>query len=106
VSLYTSVAAVNRRASIVSLWRPTFPNEPDVAQQIDLERAITKLPQAMREAFVLVKAEGLTFEEAAEVLGRTVGTVKHQVFHAVRRVRAALTVAPEPIQKDKETHVI
>ena len=105
VALY-QCRRVNRRASIVSLWRPAVPEEPDVAQQIDLERAITRLPQAMREAFVLVKAEGLTAEEAGEVLGCTVGTVKSQVFHAVRRVRAALTVAPEPNQKEQETHVI
>lgn len=47
---------------------------------------IAKLPTAQREALLLVGAEGLTYEAAAEVMGCQTGTVKSRVS----RARAAL----------------
>ena len=52
--------------------------------------ALQVLPPDQREALVLVGASGLSYEEAAEVLGTRVGTVKSRVS----RGRARLVAAP------------
>ena len=57
---------------------------------IDLEEAFQKLPRRLQEAFVLVKAEGFTSREAAEILRLPQGTVQAQVREAVHRMRSAL----------------
>ncbi|GEP06227.1 sigma-70 family RNA polymerase sigma factor [Methylobacterium oxalidis] len=43
---------------------------------------IAKLPPSQREALLLVGAQGLTYEAAAEVIGCQVGTVKSRVSRA------------------------
>jgi RNA polymerase sigma-70 factor (ECF subfamily) len=59
-----------------------------------LERAIALLPPVLAEAFHLVMVQGLTHREAAEVLGRPIGTVKWFTASAVRRLREALRDEP------------
>lgn len=62
--------------------------------ETDLQRDLAGLRPAWREAFVLVKLEGLSVAEAAEVLGLTPGNVKvcaHRAAKALRR-----TLAEEP----------
>ena len=48
----------------------------------DLEAALRKLPRGQREAIMLVGAEGLSYEEAAQILGCAVGTIKSRVNRA------------------------
>ncbi|MCX2723961.1 sigma-70 family RNA polymerase sigma factor [Roseibium salinum] len=48
----------------------------------DLRRALAQLPDGQREALILVGASGLSYEEAAEVCGCAVGTVKSRVSRA------------------------
>lgn len=62
-------------------------NQEKQLQLADLQRALTTLPPAQREALILVGAGGLAYEEAAEICGCAVGTVKSRVA----RARAALT---------------
>ena len=45
----------------------------------DVERALQHLPQTQREALILVGAGGFAYEEAAEVCGVAVGTIKSRV---------------------------
>lgn len=45
----------------------------------DVERALQHLPQSQREALILVGAGGFAYEEAAEVCGVAVGTIKSRV---------------------------
>src|SRR5262245_17966657 len=55
--------------------------------------ALEKLSAGQREAFVLVHLEELTVNEAAEILGKAVGTVKshlHRTLAALRRELADL----------------
>jgi RNA polymerase sigma-70 factor (ECF subfamily) len=61
-------------------------NQEKQLQLADLQRALTTLPPAQREALILVGAGGLAYEEAAEICGCAVGTVKSRVA----RARAAL----------------
>ena len=53
--------------------------------------ALNALPPDLREAFLLVKAEGLTHREAAQILDAPLGTVQFRVHTAARRLRALLT---------------
>ncbi len=51
---------------------------------------LRKLPASHREAFQLVKQEGLTHAEAADVLGITVAAVKVRAHRAYVQIRAAV----------------
>jgi len=63
------------------------PAEQDMSVQLrDMTRALAQLPDPQREALILVGAGGLAYEEAAEIMGVAVGTVKSRVA----RGRAAL----------------
>jgi RNA polymerase sigma-70 factor (ECF subfamily) len=56
----------------------------------DLYRALDCVPDEQREALILVGAAGFTYEEAAEVCGCAVGTVKSRVNRARRRLAQIL----------------
>jgi RNA polymerase sigma-70 factor (ECF subfamily) len=57
---------------------------------IRLERALAKLPQSQRTAFELIRQEGLSVAEAAQVLGTTVPAVKLRAHRAYVALRASL----------------
>ncbi|MFC4294221.1 sigma-70 family RNA polymerase sigma factor [Novosphingobium tardum] len=57
----------------------------------DMHRALLTLPPERREALLLVGAGGFSYEEAAEICGCAVGTIKSRVG----RARAALTAMIE-----------
>jgi RNA polymerase sigma-70 factor (ECF subfamily) len=59
--------------------------------RMDLERAIARLPEGCRAAFLWHDVEGLEHREVAEVLGIAEGTSKSQVHKARLRLRALLT---------------
>src|SRR5436309_13776456 len=56
----------------------------------DMQRALMHLPQPQREALILVGAGGFAYEEAAEICGCAVGTVKSRVSRARRALHAIL----------------
>jgi RNA polymerase sigma-70 factor, ECF subfamily len=58
--------------------------------KMDLERALARLPEGCRAAFVLHDVQGLEHREVAEVLGVAEGTSKSQVHKARQRLRALL----------------
>ena len=64
--------------------------EDRILDSIALDRALAALDEPMREAFLLVAAQGLTHKEAAAILERPIGTVKWRVAEASRRLREAL----------------
>lgn len=45
----------------------------------DMHRALMELPETQREALILVGAGGFAYEEAAEICGCAVGTIKSRV---------------------------
>jgi len=55
-----------------------------------VEQVLARLPAAQREAFVLLRYEGMSVAEAAEVLGSTTSAVKLRAFRAYEALRAAL----------------
>jgi RNA polymerase sigma-70 factor (ECF subfamily) len=58
----------------------------------DFRTALTKLPAEQREALLLVGAEGFSYEEAAEICGCAVGTIKSRVNRARTRLGELLGV--------------
>jgi RNA polymerase sigma-70 factor (ECF subfamily) len=62
------------------------PSQAHAADLDELDRAMRDLPDAQREALILVGAHGFSVEEAAEVCGVAPGTIKARTS----RARAAL----------------
>ena len=60
-------------------------------KRLDLERAIGKLPEGARAAFVLHDVEGFQHHEIAAILGISEGTSKSQVHKARLKLRILLT---------------
>jgi len=58
----------------------------------DMLKALAKLPIHQREALILVAAEGLSCEEAAQVCGVPIGTIKSRVNRARERLAKLLAV--------------
>ena len=61
---------------------------------LDLNRALSKLPPDQREALILVGAEGFSYEDAANISGCAVGTVKSRVNRARSRLHELMTMTP------------
>jgi len=90
-----------RRATLVGLDadgmpepKASDPTQDDVVAGLEtescLQAAFDRLPATQREAFDLVKRDGLSFREAAEVLGTTVAGAKLRAQRAYDALRAAL----------------
>jgi RNA polymerase sigma-70 factor, ECF subfamily len=61
----------------------------------DFQEALSQLPDDQREALVLVGAAGFSYEEAAEISGCAVGTIKSRVNRARSRLADALQLEDE-----------
>jgi RNA polymerase sigma-70 factor (ECF subfamily) len=90
---------LRRARTLAELFRPETRSTTPSDSRLDFERAIAGLSPINREAFLLVKVEGLTVPETAAILGAPEGTVKFRVFQAVKRLRARLYDAYQPPQK-------
>lgn len=67
-----------------------MPVVPTAVSRIDLDRAIARLPDGCRMAFVLHDVEGFEHHEVARMMGVTEGTSKSQVHKARMKLRALL----------------
>jgi len=82
------------------LMPPSLELDPDRACEADSEKtlvnrellrnALAKLSDEHREAVLLHEIEGLSYDEAAEVLGVPAGTVKSRLHHAFLNLRKHL----------------
>lgn len=59
----------------------------------DFKRALDELPPDQREAILLIGASGFSYEEAAEICGCAIGTVKSRVSRARARLQVSLGIA-------------
>ena len=62
----------------------------------DLTIALAKLPEDQREAIILVGASGFSYEEAAQICGCAVGTIKSRVNRARNRLAILLAIGETP----------
>jgi RNA polymerase sigma-70 factor (ECF subfamily) len=51
-----------------------------------IAKAIDQLPPKQRTVFIMKRQEGLSLEEIAQTLGRSVGTIKAHLFHATHKL--------------------
>jgi RNA polymerase sigma-70 factor (ECF subfamily) len=66
------------------------PIVPVAVSRIDLERAIARLPEGCRAAFILHDVEGFEHREIGAILGISDGTSKSQVHKARLKLRVIL----------------
>jgi RNA polymerase sigma-70 factor (ECF subfamily) len=66
-----------------------------------VEGVLARLPQSQRAAFELIKNEGLSVAEAAQVLGTTVAAVKLRAHRAYEALRSALGDALASFEGEK-----
>lgn len=69
--------------------------------RMGLAAALESIPDAQRQAFVLVRGEGLRCREAAETLGIAEGTLKYRVHQAAVALQRALLPATQPTTTSK-----
>lgn len=61
----------------------------------DFHNALQALPEDQREAIILIGASGFSYEEAAEICGCAVGTIKSRVSRARARLQDVLKISGE-----------
>jgi RNA polymerase sigma-70 factor, ECF subfamily len=87
-----AVDAIRRRERERRLEREAAEErlEPDASTRAALGQAIDSLPPNLREPFVLIEVFGLSYAEAASVLGVLRGTLKSRMHRCRRLLMAAL----------------
>ena len=75
-------------------WHATVTGVADIVERMDLgaalDRALARLSEHHRGVVVLVDVEGQSYEEAADVLGIALGTVRSRLFRARRLLQDML----------------
>ena len=69
----------------------------------DMQRALMHLPQPQREALILVGAGGFAYEEAADICGCAVGTIKSRVARGRVALEALLSGGKLPSRRQHKT---
>jgi RNA polymerase sigma-70 factor, ECF subfamily len=85
----------------------TVPQQSSWLEFQELRQALTKLSPEQREAVVLVGASGMTYQEAAEICGCAIGTIKSRINRG--RSRLAELLAMETIEDfgpDRESRAV
>jgi RNA polymerase sigma-70 factor, ECF subfamily len=57
---------------------------------LDVEQAIKKLPEVQRRVILLIGLEGMRYDEAAQILGVPIGTVRSRIARARQMLRELL----------------
>ena len=76
-------------------YAETLKTQPEQTSRVEFEEfrvALNKLPEDQREALILVGASGFSYEEAAEICGCAVGTIKSRVNRARTRLSQLLSI--------------
>ncbi len=82
----------------------SLPEQEVRMEMAQFQDALNLLPHAQREALILVGAQSFTYEEAAEICGVAVGTIKSRVSRArVRLIEALGMVGTDDIGADGAT---
>jgi RNA polymerase sigma-70 factor (ECF subfamily) len=93
-----------RRQSRIKPTVETALNAPDETVAIDVWRALSALPQRLREIVVLRYFEDLSSREIASVLRTTDGAVRFHLMIAKRRLRPFLVESERTPQASNEVH--
>jgi RNA polymerase sigma-70 factor, ECF subfamily len=72
----------------------------------ELRDALATLPDSQREALILVGASGFSYEEAADISGCAVGTVKSRVNRARARLAELLSMEDGAFSADHQMKAV
>jgi RNA polymerase sigma factor (sigma-70 family) len=92
---------VRRRKSLADALRSTIrntPQAPDDSEMGAVRDAVSRLPDSQRELVRLVHWDGLSLNEAAEVLGLNASTARSRYGVAKKSLREALSPDREPAE--------
>ncbi|MEI2385583.1 sigma-70 family RNA polymerase sigma factor [Breoghania sp. JC706] len=117
-NLHSFTAGTNMRAWLFTILRNTFysncrklkrevqdsdgtyaanlaehPQQQGHLDFADFRAALDKLPDDQREALILIGASGFSYEEASEICGCAIGTVKSRVNRARAKLAEMLSVS-------------
>lgn len=81
-----------------ALGMVALPNQQSHLELRQFEEALAALPDAQREAVILVGASGFTYEEAAEICGVRPGTIKSRVSRAREELQSLIAAAEKATQ--------
>ncbi|MGE0751572.1 MAG: sigma-70 family RNA polymerase sigma factor [Variibacter sp.] len=76
-------------------YAESLKSQPEQVGRVEFEEfrvALGKLPPDQREALILVGASGFSYEEAAEICGCAVGTIKSRVNRARGRLAELMQI--------------
>ena len=73
----------------------THPSQHGMLDLEDFRAALELLPEDQREAIILIGASGFSYEEAAQICGCAVGTIKSRVSRARTRLQEILKISGE-----------
>lgn len=59
---------------------------------LEVRDAMDRLPEAQRQVLILFCEEGFAYDEIAQIMDVSIGTVKSRMFHARRALRGLLSV--------------
>jgi RNA polymerase sigma-70 factor (ECF subfamily) len=91
-------------------YAETLKTQPAQTSHIEFKEfsvALGKLPEDQREALILIGASGFSYEEAAEICGCAVGTIKSRVNRARTRLANLLNIEnPNDFGPDRATRAV
>ena len=91
-------------------YAETLKSQPEQYGQIEFREfreALSQLPQDQREALILVGASGFSYEEAANICGCAVGTIKSRVNRARTRLAELLSIeGVDDFGPDEQTRAV
>ena len=76
-------------------YAETLKSQPEQYGQVEFKEfreALSQLPSDQREALILVGASGFSYEEAANICGCAVGTIKSRVNRARTRLAELMSI--------------
>jgi len=105
---YTTI----RKNSRMTSWDPEVaervlveaPAQQEGIHVSDVAKALQKLPAEQREVLLIIGANGASYEEAAEIIGCAIGTVKSRLARG-RKALALLIDGPDPDNQPR-AHII
>jgi RNA polymerase sigma-70 factor (ECF subfamily) len=91
-------------------YADTLKSQPEQIGRVEFEEfqsALAKLPSDQREALILVGASGFSYEDAANICGCAVGTIKSRVNRARTRLAELLSIkSADDFGPDRATRAV
>jgi RNA polymerase sigma-70 factor, ECF subfamily len=85
----------------------SLPDQTSHLEMDEFRKALNVLPSEQRESLILVGASGFSYEEAAQICGCAVGTIKSRVNRARRRLAEILSIeSADDFGPDRETRAV